>query len=150
MERERAHGQPDRRASAPLGRAAQHPAVALQRALGNRATRAVLARQPDEPQVLASTVTLDGIGTIELESLSWGQNGELDVASKIGAHSPQLAQANAKGKSFDTVTILLKGRTITLKGVIIGDYQAGGEREQWSLNYESIAYGEPPTPGKLD
>jgi type VI protein secretion system component Hcp len=134
--------------------------LALQRMAGNRAVRSLVAREPapQAPEQTKSHVVVSGLGTIELESFSWGGSvnddygsGRKDVVLQTltGKHSAKLTEAAAKGKPFKSVEIVWVGGggttvRITLKEALVSSYQVGGSesgnapQEMWSLNYREI------------
>jgi type VI protein secretion system component Hcp len=139
--------------------------LALQRSAGNRAVGAVLARAPDtkeKPKAPAATgyaATLPGIGTIELQSLSFGSDRtspggggggdrdqsprEMTFSSKVGEHSTKLQQALGDGRAMDVVVTMPGGVKLTLKGAIVSSYSAGAggggdTLETWTLNFVGI------------
>jgi type VI protein secretion system component Hcp len=145
-----------------------NPVLALQRQIGNRATQALLARETaTQPRY---TAKLSGIGTIALESFSFGvakpsvgsdgagrdgpkaETRELHFDSVVGDHSPELFRHSASGIVVKEVEIVLRKQgnaylTIKLKNAHVVSYstgsgggQAGEKHESWSLAYESIEY----------
>ena len=153
----------------PSARPAEAPGdgvLALQRSAGNRAVAALLARAPDTkekapaPEATGSRVTLSDIGTIALESVSWGEqrvksppereedkSGEIHLSSVVGSHSPRLLNAATNGTPMDAeVVITSGGRTmrLKLKSAIVASYHQGsggeGSVETWTLNYASAEW----------
>ena len=162
--RDTARSEPDRarpreRRSAPPE--LSHDVLELQRTVGNRAARTILAREPTEADTRReATIDVDGVGVIPLLSWSFGvsnpttggtggRGGEapkadISVSSEQGDHSPKLAQSVTRGKHIATAVITGRGVTVTLKNVYVSSYSvsSGGSAstEQWTLSYESIEY----------
>jgi hypothetical protein len=142
--------------------------LALQRSAGNRAVSDLLARSPDAKEAEKSAgasgliVTLPGIGTIPLLSVSFGASSrhggsgsgsgkppavrEIGFSSKVGEHSSKLFKATIDGQPMDAEIILPSkegGVRIKLKGAIVSQYSTGGSggehgTETWTLNVQAI------------
>src|SRR5688572_8165504 len=101
--------------------------LALQRSAGNRAVSDLLARSPDAKEAEKGAaaglrVTLPGIGTIPLLSVSFGASSgrggpgsgsgkapavrEIGLSSKVGEHSSKLLKASLDGQPMDAEIIL--------------------------------------------
>jgi type VI secretion system (T6SS) effector Hcp len=138
------------------------PVLGLQRAIGNRATRSVLSRTPveEDTQRKEATVEIDGLGTITMLSWSFDAGGtgklrrDIFITSRMGALSPELAQAAARGKHFDTATLISGPAKITLKDVVIASYQTstsdGDPIDSWSISYSSIEMSSPSVGSEHD
>jgi hypothetical protein len=159
----------------PLQPEASERMHALQRSAGNRALSARLARAPDtgKPDVKqgeeektessGARVTLPGIGTIPLLSVSFGGGAgggvggpgggrsregdkgpsirELVFVSSVGDHSPLLSRAAVDGKPMEVEVILPRLR-LKLTGAVVTSYSiseaSGSATESWALNFESV------------
>ena len=95
-------------ASRSLLRRRSNPVLALQRAIGNRAVAAVLARTPTR----TATVEIAGVGSIKVSGGNldeWAGTAVLDtveVTSKKGKHSAKLEKlANARTRT--TVKVMI-------------------------------------------
>jgi hypothetical protein len=145
--------------------------LALQRSAGNRAVSALLARdgakpadkaKPEPAAVTGARVSLPGIGTIPLLSVSLGatpgggaigrgeaerQAREVFVSSKVGEHSAGLMRATLDGKPMAVEVIIPSGKsTVRLKltGALVSSYNTSGEGpaaiETWALNFQAIEH----------
>ena len=160
--RDTVRASPDRaseRKRTPAARTPAEPLLELQRAVGNRAARTVLAREPVEADTRReTTIELKDLGTIGVLSYSFGTsnsvggsggrgeapaNKDINVTTEPGDHTPKLMQAATNGKRFETVVIKAPAITITLKNAFISGYHTGSGQtptDSWSLSYESIEY----------
>lgn len=169
-QREDEEEQEERKAAAPATPADR--ALELQKAAGNRAVGAALARWgppwtpatatpqwPKEAQVI-----VDG-EVIPLKSWSWSERSagvgagstgrgnasfnEVQVTTAIGTHSSDLAMRTARGDPFKTVIIVVpgkdgKGITLTFTQVTISSYQVSGDQESWSLTFANKELSQSP------
>ena len=152
---------PPRRDNASARRRDRAPAddvLALQRAAGNRAVGALLARQPHttatpgkpapkEAAQGASYVLMPGIGTVPLVAFSWGGRethnagpGRTDVrdihiTSRVGPHSAMLQAAITEGRHFKLAELVHHpgpagtGVRIKMTDVLGTSYQLAGATE---------------------
>ena len=67
------------------------------------------------------------------------QSGVVNVTIAFGSHDAEIAEAAAKGRQFDTITIALGARqTFTLHSVIISGYTSANEVTGLSLSFTSM------------
>jgi hypothetical protein len=150
---DRPSGQPDRAPSGP-----SNPALSLQRTVGNRAARSILAREPvpidSGTTQKASSVTIADLGSVSVLSWSFGSNPvggatssrarDVHFTSRSGVISPKLLQAVATGKHFESAVLTTSRMTITFKGVTLSNYTSGSGTgdsiDSWSLYYTSVDY----------
>jgi hypothetical protein len=139
-------------------RTAADDVLALQRAAGNQAVSALLARAPTDtqpvdakaPAAQGRRAVLPGIGTIALLSSSLspssiggpGAGGsrpreheretrDIVLTSRQGRHSAELMRAVREGTQLGTVEIFLGGDVkIQLSGAIVGNYSSAGGNEE--------------------
>jgi type VI protein secretion system component Hcp len=142
--------------------------LALQRAAGNQAVGAMLARQPKPTappkKETGFRVVFPGIGTIPVESIQMGTTqarpgrpaerepgtpsfSEMHFTSRVGAHSTALFKAALDGKAVD-VEVFMPGEktTIVLKltNALVTSYNTSGGQgeglESWTLNFSAAEY----------
>src|SRR4051794_36267561 len=145
--------------------AADGPAFTLQRMIGNRAARSLLAREPIPTDTASkeASIEISDLGSTPILSWSFadhqgahsGQTGrphpDLIVSSRTGDISARIAQAAANGHHFDTAVVTSRGVTVTLHDVYVSSFESGraGDEERidgWRLSYSSIEY-KPSTGG---
>jgi hypothetical protein len=165
--RETARRAPDRPPRQP-DRSPAHPAnaaLSLQRTVGTRAARGILAREPVQADAdstqKTSSVTIPDLATVPILSWSFGStpgtggaggarsesgSGTHDVhfTAHAGPFSPKLFEAVATGKHFDTAVLTSGGVTVTFRNVTLSNYvsSSGNEDalESWTLNYAGVDY----------
>jgi len=148
---------------------------------GNRAVAALIARAPKakpKPKPPAETpapaqpkdshVIVPGVGTIPVESFSWGTRAregpsegkasftDLHLSSEVGDHSAAVMLAVTDGTRFETIElVLMKEGTpylrVKLHKAYITSYQIGGGGtgrakpvETWSIDAESVEWEKVP------
>jgi type VI secretion system (T6SS) effector Hcp len=168
-EREPAQGRP----RAVLQRAPEQETgvLALQRAAGNRAVAEQLQVARDDTAVPMdtetkqghATLTLEGIGSFEIESFGWGSStspgtggggaGRAELTQvrimatkrQLGSAVSTLAKAAADGQPIDKAELVQGSFKVQLRDVYIGSWQVGsGEDEtvSFTLTFGSIHYGD--------
>jgi hypothetical protein len=133
----------------PLPRRSVNPVLALQRAIGNRGTVRVLAREKDKNRPsFEHSVKIGKLGPIQITGGNigdWAAKKDPDglrVTSVKGKHSDQLKRLFDSKARIDTVeTASVVGEnslvTITFKNCRITRYSADGEKEEWTVEFES-------------
>jgi hypothetical protein len=133
--------------AAPRARRPANPVLALQRVIGNRAVREVLARSPTR----SGTVTIAGVGEIKVKGGNleeWAGKGApdyVDVTSKKGKHSAKLEKL-ADARTRVDVTVMISpedaagqelnvggGIQLEIKGARIKDYSVEDGNETWRI-----------------
>jgi type VI secretion system (T6SS) effector Hcp len=146
--------------------------LALQKAAGNRAVGAAIARWgvgtlplaafphwPKEPEMI-----VDGT-TIPIASISWDEQapgragtgvgkpqpgGDVRIATTPGLLSADLWRRTREGTHLDTVVIVMPsnhgtGITITLTDVVFSGYESSTDKlESWTLNFKKRELSESP------
>jgi hypothetical protein len=133
----------------PLPRRSVNPVLALQRAIGNRGTVRVLAREKDKNRPsFEHSVKIGKLGPIQITGGNigdWAAKKDPDglrVTSVKGKHSDQLKRLFDSKARIDTVeTASVVGEnslvTITFKNCRITRYSTDGEKEEWAVEFES-------------
>jgi hypothetical protein len=169
-EQERERPQEEERAVATTEAAPADRVLDLQKAAGNRAVGAAIARWgfpgfpqaaapkwPEEPQVI-----MDG-RVIPMSSFSWQDahggtgtaagkarsDGDVSISTTLGDHSADLALRAAEGRPFKKVIIVMPhangtGVTITLTEASVSGYQVSGQLESWTLNFKTRELSQSP------
>ncbi len=144
--------------------------VQLQRTIGNRQTRRVLARDVEleagEQTRTGSRITIGEAGEFELLSFSMGAHrrgdgsggagsgkvnlSEAAFSSYEGAHSAALMKM-VMDATETTARVVMRGKEhkyeMTFSGAIVTSYSVGGSRgdkdmpvETWSINFKSVEH----------
>lgn len=134
-------------------RPAETGVLELQRAVGNRAVTAMLARQPTEEKASEATAGLgDEIGVIPLESVSWGtgspsgatggaghfETREAWIQFTLNAAAPAIAQAAATGTVIPKGFISTRSMTVDLADVLLSGYQQSERSVSVQLSFTSM------------
>jgi hypothetical protein len=123
-----------------------HPVLALQRSIGNRAVAQVLARAP----ATSGSVHIPGVGDVKVKGGNleeWTGHetpNTVDVTSHKGKHSAKLEKLAHAGTKVDVkVTIApatkvgeelnLGATELDIKGAIVKDYAVAEGAETWRL-----------------
>jgi type VI protein secretion system component Hcp len=158
-----------------------HRTLDLQQRVGNTVVTGILARSPlqrdpdktkpppktEESGGTTYTLAVEGIGTFEVSSFSWGVTNpgttggvgkgkddgpkDLHFTKKVDKHSTALAEANATGRTIGKVELRVtsgkSSHTITLNDVFVSSFQTGGTAgsgaeptDQFTLNAASIEF----------
>jgi hypothetical protein len=138
--------------------------LSLQRAAGNRAVATLLARSPvtedkaeqERLEKAAIVITLEGLGSLELQSVSWAPNNvkttktsprELSLTSETCALTQKIFMAVARGEKFNSATISMRKAAdggfmseymrITLTDVYISSFQSNGRGQGETVPLDS-------------
>jgi hypothetical protein len=151
------------RSPAALGRRTGSPVLALQRAIGNRATGQALARKGTGTGTFEHSVQIGKLGPIEVSDSNidaWvtKKDGadELVITTVKGKHSSQLrqmAESKAKIDTLDVSTVTGQNSwvIVTFHHVVIRGYEedASGTTERWKavgfdeVNIKRTSIGAP-------
>jgi hypothetical protein len=133
----------------PLPRRSVDAVLELQRAIGNRGTARVLARQKDKNRPsFEHSAKIGKLGPIEITGGNIGDwaakknPDDLKVISGKAKHSDELQRLFESKARIDTVeTASVVGEnslvTITFKNCRIRRYSADGDKEEWTVEFES-------------
>jgi hypothetical protein len=133
----------------PLPRRDVNAVLELQRAIGNRGTAEVLARQKDKNRPnFPHGVKIGKLGPIEITGGNIGDWAAkktpdgLKVISAKGKHSAELRRLHDSKARIDTVeTTSVVGEnslvTITFKNCRITRYSGEGDTDEWTVEFES-------------
>ncbi len=151
--------------------------LTLQRSAGNRAVSEQLqvarddtAAPMDAETKKGATLTLEGIGSFEIESFGWGganspgsgggpgraELTEVRIMAKksqLGSAVSTLAKAAADGRQIDKVELVQGSFKVQLRDVSIGSWQMGSgddETVSFTLNFGSIHLGDEEKKGAVD
>lgn len=142
-------GEPGQTRPHPPPRRSVNAVLALQRAIGNRATARALAREKDQNRPsFEHSVKIGKLGPIQITGGNigdWAAKKDPDglkVASVKGKHSDELKRLSDSKTRIDTVeTASVVGEnslvTITFKSCRIKRYSTDGEKEEWTVEFES-------------
>jgi len=143
-------GEPGRnRPEPPSQRRSVHPALALQRAIGNRGAGRVLARDKGKNREnFPHSVKIGKLGPIEITGGNIGEWAAkkdpdgLQVISVKGKHSDELRRLSDTKARIDTVeTSSVVGEnslvTITFKKCRVKRYSVDGKNEEWTVEFGS-------------
>ncbi len=143
-------GAPGRsRRDPPLPRRSVNPVLALQRAVGNRGTARVLARDKDKNRPsFEHSVKIGKLGPIEITGGNIGQwaakkdPDDLKVISVKGKHSDELKrlfEGKARVDTVETASVVGENSLVTIafKSCRIRRYSMDGEKEEWTVEFES-------------
>jgi hypothetical protein len=137
------------RSDAPLPRRKVNPVLVLQRAIGNRGTTRVLARdkkQKNRPS-FENSVTVGKLGPIEITGgniADWAAKKDPDglkVTSPKGKHSDalkRLFEGKARVDTVETSSVVGENTlvTITFTSCRITRYSADGDKDEWTVEFE--------------
>src|SRR4051794_32976899 len=163
VEREPAQGRP--RASLRRAPERDDGVLELQRSAGNRAVADQLqvardATVPTDTETKkGATLTLDDLGSFEIDSFAWEVSGtgarpgkpaprKLVISTtmaKLGTLAPRLAQIAAEGRRVEKADITSGSTPIHLKDVYISTYQIGSGADPtvtFSLDAAAIDFGD--------
>ena len=142
--------------------------LALQGSAGNRAVRALLARDEaqaepeDVPATAGARAVLTGVGPIDLVSFNFdalrldkGQKRtgptKGHCVSRSGAHSEKLHKLVLAGGTTDADISMAQGTRVTFKAAVVPDYavssDTGAMVETWTLVSDSVQIGTGATSG---
>lgn len=133
----------------PLPRRSFDAVLALQRAIGNRGTARLLAREKDKNRPsFEHSVKIGKLGPIEITGGNvgdWAAKKDPDglkVISVNGKHSNELKRLFDSKARIDTVeTASVVGEnslvTITFKNCRIRRYSTDDKKEEWTVEFES-------------
>jgi hypothetical protein len=133
----------------PLPRSSVNAVLELQRAIGNRGTAQVLAREKDKNRPnFPHSVKIGKLGPIEITGGNigdWAAKKDPDglkVISVKGKHSDELKRLFESKARVDTVeTASVVGEnglvTITFKNCRIKRYSTDGDKDEWTVEFES-------------
>jgi hypothetical protein len=144
----------------PLSPRGADAVLALQRAIGNQGTVRVLAREPDKNRPsFEHSVKIGKLGPIEITGGNIGDwaakqtPNDLKVLSAKGKHSDELKRLFEGKARIDTVeTNSVVGEnslvTITFANCRIKRYSLDGDKEEWTVEFDSakrqtLAIGAP-------
>ena len=144
----------------PLPRSNVDAVLALQRAIGNRGTSRVRAREQEKNRPsFEHSVKVGKLAPIEIKGgniADWVAKkdpDDLKVVSAKGAHSDELQRLFESKARFDGVeTSSVVGEntliTITFGGCRVRRYSADGDKEEWTVEIQtakrqSLAIGKP-------
>jgi hypothetical protein len=144
-------GEPGEPRPHPAQRRSAHPVLALQRAIGNRGTARVLARDKGKNRPsFEHSVKIGKLGPIEIKGgniAEWAakKNPEgLNVVSAKGKHSKALkGMFDGKTRLDSVVTSSVVGEntlvTITFTNCRIAHYALDGDTEEWTVEFTGAA-----------
>ena len=156
---------PRRQINAPSRRDGHEQAAVLdlQRAAGNQAVAELLgangadaapAVQRDEADATTGTGTMSipdwkldvPIQSFQLEASRPNREkaagGEVHITFDKKHLDPRLMKAVTDGKQFEEITVQIRGRKITLRGVYFSSINMSGDFVSMSLNFGSIEFPE--------
>ena len=132
--------------SARAGRRAKNPVLVLQRAVGNRAVRQLLARKTSKgPTIQIGTSVIEVAGG---NIAAWAANevpDSLDVTSQKGKHSAELERLSKDGTRIKSLTLTVAAANksgqeldmgslaIELTNAHIKGYNVDGKTESWQV-----------------
>ena len=146
----------------------------LQKAAGNRATGAALARWgmasfplgamprwPKEPEAVFDgdlVVPLTSYSTSASRAGSSGASGSaepresaggtMEITTRVGDHTPRLVRAAASGEHFATLELVVPGPgggiRFTLTDVMLTSYHVSGDLETYSLHFAKREFSTSP------
>ena len=144
-------GKPSKtRPNPPQPRRSVDPVLALQRAIGNRETARVLAREQDKNRPsFEHSVKIGKLGPIEITGgniADWVAKKDPDgliVTSVEGKHSDELKRLFDSKARIDTVeTTSVVGEntlvTIAFKNARVRRYSADGKAEEWMIDFDTV------------
>jgi hypothetical protein len=155
------------RVSAPpttpaLARRSASPALAVQRALGNRATTRLLSLKPAPKHgTFENSVRIDNGPPIEIKESNiadWigkkGPGDQLVVTTVAGKQSDELKRKSDGKERIDTLEVsTITGQNtwvvVTIKHARIKGYEANGKTEHWTavdfdaVDFKRLAIGTP-------
>ena len=147
--RDRAEKPDEIRPDPPLPRRSEDAVLALQRAIGNHGTARVLARDKDKNRPsFEHSVKIGKLGPIEITGgniADWAAKkdpDDLKVISAKGSHSDELKRLFESKARIDTVeTDSVVGEntlvTILFKGCRVRRYSTDGDKEEWTVEFET-------------
>jgi hypothetical protein len=132
-----------------LGAARPRGIEALQRSAGNQAVGAILARFKSEEHTRLghrqAILELEGLGTLELESVSVGrENDSLSLTVRGHAMTAELLAAQRSGKSFARGRLVVGDMSFDLRGIVVANVQVSGDLVSVELSCEGIAKTKEP------
>ena len=135
-------------------RPAETGVLELQRAAGNRAVAAMLARQPTEEKAATMTAGLgDDIGVIPIDSFSWGSAGnpgnvgkgkaevhEVSITFSPSPASARVAQAANDGTPIKAAFISTSAMTVDFSDVVLNGYSENDRGSSVTLNFAGMKF----------
>ncbi|HET9344889.1 MAG TPA: hypothetical protein VFO05_04230 [Candidatus Limnocylindrales bacterium] len=137
------------------------PILDLQRAVGNQAVAELFSPRAADPVATVQRDEADtttGVGTLSIPDLKLdlpissfqhqvqgpgrarGPGGEVVVTFDKKHLDPRLMKALTDGRVFETITVQVGGRTITMKKVVLSGLTMGGDVASMSLNFDSMEF----------
>ena len=138
------------RSRPPQPRDSADPVLALQRAIGNRETARVLAREQDKNRPsFEHSVRIGKFGPIEITGgniADWVAKKDpegLIVTSVEGKHSEELKrlhESKARIDSVETASVVGENTLVTIafKNARVRRYSADGKTEEWMIDFDTV------------
>ena len=128
--------------------------IELQRAAGNRAVAAMLARAPSEEKAATMTAGLgDDIGVIPIDSFSWGSTGnpgnvgkghaeirEVSISFSSSPASARIAQAANDGRAIKAAFLSTTSMTVDFSDVMLSAYSENERGSSVTLNFAGMKF----------